>query len=193
MELRTRSSPGTAKSLWISRQFTLSTAKEGTRLVEALCYKPEGLMFRVPMKTTIFFFNLPNSSSSTMFLRFTKPLTEISTRRFFKGQSAVGAWGWQVSVGRLSRRCGFFDIWQPYGPPRPVTRITFVCCQEVPVVITRGRPLMQSHRFPSVFRPLSNLGLHSGNCDFTWYWIKPTKLNYFQAEQPLLGSKFSLS
>jgi hypothetical protein len=37
-----------------------------------------------------FFFNLPNPFGRTMALGFTQPLTEMSTKRFFWGQSAAG-------------------------------------------------------------------------------------------------------
>jgi hypothetical protein len=48
------------------------------KLVEALCYKPEGRGFEC--RWGGFFFNLPNSSSSTMALGSTQPLTKMSTR-----------------------------------------------------------------------------------------------------------------
>jgi hypothetical protein len=57
-------------------------------LLEALCYKLEGRRFESRIKWT--FFNSPNPSSRTMALRFTKPLTEMSTRNFPVGKKRLG-------------------------------------------------------------------------------------------------------
>jgi hypothetical protein len=47
----------------------------------------------VPIKSSIFFFNLPNRSGRTMALEFTQPLTEISTKNICGEYSAAGASG----------------------------------------------------------------------------------------------------
>jgi hypothetical protein len=56
-----------------------------TRMVEALCCKPEGSPVRVPDEVD--FFNLPNSFSRTMTLGSTQPLSEISTRNLPGGKN----------------------------------------------------------------------------------------------------------
>jgi hypothetical protein len=54
------------------------------KLIEALCYKPEGRWFESRMRWI--FFNLPNPSSRIMALESTQPLTEMSTRNFPGGK-----------------------------------------------------------------------------------------------------------
>jgi hypothetical protein len=70
-------------------------------------------MILFSMRSLNSFFNLPNSSSRTMALGFTQPLTETSTTKYFLG----------VERGRLSRKCVIIDISQLYRPALPVRGI----------------------------------------------------------------------
>jgi hypothetical protein len=122
-------------------------------MVEALCYKPRGLSLGEVIE--FFFSIIHDSSSRTVALWFTEPITEMSTRSrkiMFLGCRArpvcVRLSTLLPSVSRFSRQCGILNISQPYRPPRPVrgtglpfigSRSTIAQCYRLSV--SRMRPL----------------------------------------------------
>jgi hypothetical protein len=79
--------------------------------LRGLRYKPEGT------KGT---FSLPNSSSSTMALGFTQPLTEMNTRYLPRGKAPPAR-----KADNLTAICEP-TVSQPYRPQLPVTEIALL-------------------------------------------------------------------
>jgi hypothetical protein len=97
------------------------------------------------------FFNWPNPPSRSMALRSTQPLTELSTSNLpggVKGSQRVRLATSSPSVSRLFRKCGSLDVWQPYGSPRHITRITLLFLKKVPSYIEGGCPATEMESFP---------------------------------------------
>jgi hypothetical protein len=95
--------PRTVWTVW--KRDHLPLARNRTP-VEAPWYKPEGRGFESQW-SGFFFFNLPNSSSCTMALGSTQPLTEMSTRNLpggVKGGRRVRLRTLPTSVSGLSRK-----------------------------------------------------------------------------------------
>jgi hypothetical protein len=71
------------------------------------------------------FLNWPNISSRTIALGSTQPLTETSTRNVpgGKGWPASKADNLKAICEQIIQKCGSLDVFEPWGPPWPVTRI----------------------------------------------------------------------
>jgi hypothetical protein len=78
---------------------------------------------KVPSHDEVDFFNLPNTSNSTMALGSTQPLTEIVPRIFLGAKRRPARMPHNITATCEPNVCGSLDVSKPYRLSRPITGV----------------------------------------------------------------------